>query len=554
MSIEAYILPPEKMSFTLGGDDASGPVKLSPDGTKIVFVAQDGRSQRQVYVRGIDDKEAKPIPGTENGTYPFWSPDGKNIAFQSNGMLHRVAVNGGPVLDICQSQRFRGGSWGAEGIVFTPDTTTTIFHVAPNAGATPQPVTTLSADHTTHRWPTLLPDGKHFLYLASNHSDPRPNDRNGIYFGSIDGKESHFIVGAHSNAAYANGLLLWEQDGSLLAQKFDAKAGRVSGEVIPLVSGIGYNSSTWRAAFDVNPNGVLVYQPGLSASSGQLMIYDAEGHSKAVADSGAIMDLRLSPDGRRAVVLTRTADHGLWILDLDKGTRTRFTFSSTNDGVVWSPDGKYVYYTPFGKTSRIVRKATDGTGEEATVFESPGPLHVSDISRDGKTILFEQRYGNLSSTTMVLPLSPLGTPRPLSKDPVGTHYARFSPDGKWVIYCTTETSRFEVYIAPLEGGSRQQLSTGGGWGPRWSRDGKSIYYVNGERNLTVLPISIKGNAIEAGQSRLMFVLPALVPTSFFAMSIDASTDGKRFVANVTGENDDESRAILMTNWPAKLKK
>ena len=554
LSLEAYILPPEKTSFTLRIDDASGPVVLSPDGKKIAFVAQEEHGVDRIYVRALDDKDAKPVPGTENATYPFWSPDGQSLGFFGGSSLRRVSLNGGPVLDICTSERFRGGSWGTQNILFAPDVTNGIFRASPNMGSTRVQITRVAADQTTNRWPFLLPDGSHFLYLATNHSNPGPSAHNGIYFASLDGKENHFVVAAESNAVYARGHLLWEQSGSLLAQPFNPRSGTVSGETIALASGVGYNPSTWRAAFDANENGFLVYQPGLGGNSGQLLLYGRDGKSVAIPNSNSFMDIRLSPDGRKVAALSAGSAHDIWLLDVEQGTRARITFGFTADGMAWSGDGKYLYYSAIGKTNRILRKPVNGSGQETTIIESSTPVHVSEVSPDGRYILYEQAYGQVPTTTMLLQLTPGAKPRPLGSDPVGTHFARFSPDGKWVVYATAETGRDELYATSLLQGGKQQITSTGAVLNRWAADGKTIYFGNMQGSVFAMPVNATNNSIETGKPQLLFTASELVPTGFFNTSWDATPDGRRFLLNVTGERPEQSRAVLVTNWPARLKK
>ena len=553
-AFQAYILPPEKISFTLNNDDGSGPVILSPDGRSIAFVGDDGRVRR-IYVRPLDDSDAKAIPGTENGTYPFWSADGKSLGFHADGKLRRVPLNGGPVLTISDSQRFRGGSWGAHDIVFAPDTTSGIFRVSPNAGSTPQQVTSLGADHTTHRWPVLLPDGKHFIYLASNHSDPGANARNGIYFASIDGKENHYVVGSESNALYSNGYLLWEQAGSLMAQRFDAGKGQVNGDPAAIASGVAFNASTWRAAFDAAENGTLVYQPGANGTDAQLVMYSRDGKATVIPDSNSFMDIRMSPDGKRVAALKRSSDHSLWVLNLDEGTRERVSFSGTNDGFAWSVDGKFLYYVTFGKPNRVVRKAVDGSAPETTLLETRESVHVSDVSPDGRMLLIEQKYENVPTTMWLLPLDRVHEARPLVSERIGTHFAHFSPDGKWVLYASSETNRWELYVTSVEHGGKQQLTNDGSSTSRWSRDGKTIYYVGGrDQFVTTLPITARGDTLEVGKPQRLFALPVQVPSSFYSMAVDSAGDGRRFIVNSSGERADQSRVVLITNWMERVKK
>jgi len=551
-SVEAYILPPDKTNFTLTVDDASGPVTISPDGTKIAFVAQEDQQPNRIYVRALDDKNAKPIPGTENATYPFWSPDSESLGFFSGGRLRRVSLNGGPVLEICKADRPRGGSWGPDIILFTPDVVGGVFRVAPNAGSTAVQVTTVASDHTTNRWPVLLPDGKHFLYLATNHSNPEPSSRNGVYFASLDGKENGFLMPAESNVVYARGHLLWEQGGSLLAQAFDPSSGKVTGDTAAVASDVGYHRSTWKAAFDANENGTLVYQASLGPGNEKLLLANRDGRSVRVGDNSAYVDVRISPDGRKAAAAGES--HDIWLLDLDQGTKVRFTFGYAADGMAWSGDGRYIYYSTVGKTSRIVRKPVEGGGQEATVYENDTPVHVTDVSPDGQYLLVEQSYGKTPLTTLIVPLAQDGKARPLTDDPVATYYARFSHDGKWIVYVTAETGRNELYATSLlRGGKLQLTSTGANWN-RWSADGKTIFFATGAGGVFALPIKVTTDSIEPGKPVSLFAVPGLPTMGFYDEPFDATADGRRFLLKVIGERSGSSQAVLVTNWPARLKK
>lgn len=556
VSVAAYILPPDKTAFAISSDDAAGPVVMSPDGLKIAFVAQDEHGVDRIYVRALADNDAQPVAGTENAIYPFWSPDSQSLGFASGGNLRRVAVAGGPVLDICQVQRFRGGSWGPQGIVFAPDVTNGIFRVSPSSGSTPVQITTVAADQTTHRWPTMLPDGRHFLYLAANHATSEQNNRGTIYLASLDGRENRQLLTTESNVGYAAGHLFWEGGGSLLAQAFDPSSGTLSGDSVAVAANVSYNTSTWKAAFDANDNGVLVYQPGVGSDTGQLVVTDADGKQGPLPDSSGFADVRLSPDGSRAAALTMRTGHDLWLLDLQQGTRARFDFTYTTDGFAWSHDGKYIFYAVVAKPYRIIRKAVDGSSGDETIYSSTDPLHVGDVSADGANLLFEQKNGPVPTTTWILPLAAGAKARPLidGTDTEGaTHYPAFSPDGKWIAYDTTETGRWEVYVTSLAHGGKQQLTSDGGVSPRWAADGKTLYYrANG--SLAALPVSIDGDTLRAGKDRTLFTTNNLAPTTYYSHSFDVTPDGRRFLLNVVGQRSGDSRAVLITNWPAALKK
>lgn len=551
LPLEAYILSPEKVSFTLVQDDAAGPVVLSPDGKKLAFVAQDEHAVTHLYVRTMDNKDAQLLAGTDDAIYPFWSPDSNSLGFASAGKLRRVAISGGPILEICDVQRFRGGSWGPAGIVFAPDAQSGIFRVEPNAGSKPVQIVPLDTSKSTNRWPLMLPDGKHLLYLAANHSDPVGSAS--IYFASLDGKENQFLVPTGSNAIYASGYLIWQQRGSLLAQPFEPNTGKMSGSTLALAAGAGVNPSTWRGAFDANDE-LLIYQLGMGSFSGQLRVVGRDGKSSDIPDSSSYLDVRISPDGRKAAAVSAAAGHDLWLLNLEEGTRSRFTFSVTTDGVAWSADSKYLYYALMGKTNRIVRKAVDGSRAETTLFEHDSPIHVTDVSSDGQYLLFLQGYEHMPSTTWVLPLEPHGEPHVLRPEHIPAYFAQFSPDGKWVAYATTETGRWELYLSPTDGGEKQQLTTTGAEFCRWSADGKSIYFASVTGKVAVVPLSINGMSVAVEKPKDLFEVGHLLNGTFFSKSWDITPDGRRAIVNTTSAQTEQSRAIVLTHWTEKLKK
>ncbi|HEV2288267.1 MAG TPA: hypothetical protein VGR81_04870, partial [Candidatus Acidoferrales bacterium] len=567
LSFEAYVLPPNQSNFTLGEDDAAGPVVLSKDGKHIAFVAADAQGKTHLFVRALDDKDAQMISGTEGAEYPFWSPDGESLGFFSNGKLRRVPANGGPVLDICDVVRPRGGTWGTDDtILIAPDITAGLSRVHAGPGSVPVEVTKLSPEHTTNRWPVLLPDGKHFIYLAISHSDPYASAQNGIYFASLDGKENRFVVAAESNAVYAHGQLLRVQNGSLLATAFDPSTGRTSGETAALAADVGFNVSTWRAAFDASDNGVLVYQPAMGAGSSKLIIFNRDGKpEQTISETGRAIDVRLSPDGHRVAVYEGGGAEGFsaWNLDLDKNTRMRLTFGLITQGMAWSADGRALYYASFIPNSatdskgsyRIVRKAVDGTGKEETLLESEDRINLSDVSPDGQNFLFEKVYKALpATTTWITSLSPGAKARPLIEEPIGTYCGGFSPDGKWVLYDSSETGRYELYAMSLSRGGRQQLTSTGALFWRWRGDGKAIDYTRDDGTVFELPVSETASQLVAGAPHMLFKMGAPVTTSFFGRSWDATKDGQHFIVVTSGEQANGATAVLVTNWPALLKK
>ncbi len=247
-------LPPD-LALRITGDD-SGPPALSPDGRTLAFAAMGQGSGQRLWLRSLDELTARPLPGTEGGSYPFWSPDGRSLGFFADGQLRRVDLAGGAVLALCPSDNGRGGTWSRDGvIVFAPDWISPLSRV-PASGGEPTPVTTLdSTRESTHRWPLFLPDGKHFLYLAAKHDAPGTSAT--LWFASLDGRVRKRLMSSPSNAAFASGWLLFVRDSSLLAQRFDPAHGRLLGAPQPTQEIVQFDPTTWRAMMTASDDGLL---------------------------------------------------------------------------------------------------------------------------------------------------------------------------------------------------------------------------------------------------------------------------------------------------------
>jgi Tol biopolymer transport system component len=341
--IHAEIPAPEKYLFDATGDSGGMPV-LSPQGDKIAFVAHSPED-KSLWVRSIAADGAQRLDGTQGAMHPFWSPDGQSIGFFAAGRLRKIAAIGGPVSVLAEAANPRGGTWGTNDvIVYAPDFQSALSKVSTQSD-TSTPATVLDKQkHTTHRWPWFLPDGKHYLFLATSHLGGDPK-QNGIYFASVDSTETHLVVSTDSAAQYASGYLLYRSNMALVAQPFDPATGKLSGSATPLINNVRFDDGVWRGIFSASQNGRMLYQPGNGAITGNRMVWlDRKGKElDAVNDrSYSTFDLRLSPDGKRVAYAT---GNGIWTTDLERKTRTRITFDS--QPIVqpaWSPDGKELLF------------------------------------------------------------------------------------------------------------------------------------------------------------------------------------------------------------------
>jgi serine/threonine protein kinase/Tol biopolymer transport system component len=547
----ASIPPPEDTSFQLIGDVGAPPV-LSPDGASLVFGAGD-----RLWVRSLASGEAHPLEGTENGTFPFWSPDSRKIGFFSTGKLKVMDIAGGAPLPVCDAPNPRGGAWSTKGVLlFTPNIRDALYQI-PATGGTAIPVTKVdTSQHSTHRWPQFLPDGDHFIYLATNHAGHV--EYSGIYLGSLSSPASRtrLLVSTDANAVYASGYLLFLRKSDLMAQAFDAGRLQLQGDPVRLADRALNDQGIWRGAFSASASGVLTYATGAnSAEEGQLTWFDVNGRVLGTVGERGNNDPRISPDGHRvALVKYGGPNPEIWIFDTVNGLRTRLSASAAGTGPVWSPDGKNLAYMSVPENSsraRIAVMAADGSGteralhEEANFWQSP-----SDWSPDGKYILYNR--GEPGATDIyVMPFAEDEKPFPFVATPDWERDGVFSPDGHWVAYTSRQSGRDEVYVAPFPGaGQRSQISSTGAGTPRWRHDGKALYAVNGD-DVLEFPINTSHGTIQTGDPKVLF-RTAVGQTLLFSVGYDVGPDG-RLLMNSLGKSRTASRPLtVIVNWTAGL--
>ena len=568
--IQSYLPAPENNTFILSDDDTAGPVTISPNGTHIAFVAMDKDGTKRIWFRTLSESAAMQLPGSEGGTYPFWSPDDKWIGFFADGRLKKAPVNGGPVLALAETPRARGGTWSENGmIVYTPATQTALYEVPATGGAARQITKIEVGVHTTHRWPVWLPGGKRFLYLATSHEHEGASERNGIYVATPDGKENRFLLPTDANVVVTPGYLLFVQNGNLMAQAFDAERAELKGDPTPVASGVVRNAGTWRAAFDASNNGILVFQAGSSAIGSQLLFLSRDGKPPVqFGDMAVFHEMKLSPDGRKLAIAMGDPTSALWIYDLARGVRTRLTFQGNVVTPVWSPDGTRVAFGERrgnGAMDLYIKDASGVGNEEPLVTDDPahstdqsggrsfGDKAIADWSPDGRYILYTATPGSLANSIWMVPLA--GDHKPQLFIQAGPEAyltgGWFSPDGKWVAYTSRETGRAEVYVTNFpQPRGKWQISTAGGNQPRWGRDGKALYYMGIDRTVMEASVTLRGDAVDIGTVRPYLKTNAI--TLRFGGAYDLAPDGRVLVNSTLG--DDTRTITMVVNWLAGLPK
>ena len=548
--VRASINAPEKARFNFTGDTA-GPMTVSPDGTKLVFSAGGF-----LWVRSLSEASPRRLEGTEGATFPFWSPDGRFIGSSVDGKLKIMDISGAPPVTLCDASDMRGASWGADGtILFEPGPRTGIFRIAASGGSV-VPVTKLDTpEHTTHRWPNFLPDGKHFLYLAADHADPRGASTE-IYVASLDGKLNRPLMHSFAKAEYASGYLLYLHGTTLMAQPFNADKLEFTGGATAIAENVAENASTWGAVFSASQNGVLAYQAGGHTVQGELRWYDRQGKNLGALGSGNNYGPRLSPDAARLAVDFGDPNRDIWIYDLRRGVKTRFSFGAVDAAAVWSRDGSRIAFAPlFGGTgpSAILDKKSNGEGQNETLYSAPGNAIPTDWSPDGRFLLLDNNFTTLSEVD-VLPLERDRKLYPFAKSQFPQRSGHFSPDGRWVAYISRESGREEVYVAPFPGpGGKWQVSSSGGKMPRWRRDGRELYFVAEDDTIMAAEVEASPNKFEVKSVRPLFRVNLAPEARERSGSFDVTADGTRFIINASSD-EAQPPVTLVLNWAAELKK
>jgi Tol biopolymer transport system component len=522
--------------------------RISPDGRYLAFNATDSSGKSRIWLRPLNALAAQPLAGTEGTTRPFWSPDSRFLAFFAEGKLEKIDVSGGPPQKICDAPGGADGSWSPEGVILFDGTGTDPIYRVPAAGGTPVPAVKVEASRkeTQVGWPEFLPDGRHFLYMATGEKA----DDNLYRVGALDSTESQFLASAQTLVTYAPpGYLLFVRDKTLVAQPFDAKALKTTGEPIPLAENIG-TDNVGLARFSVSREGTVAYRTGESGN--RFLWMDRSGkEGETAGDPGDSRNPAFSPDGERLAydrVDPRRGKRDVWVRDLKRGVSSRFTFAADNTfAPLWSPDGRRIVYTV---GNDFFEKATEGLSEEKPLLKSDEPKFACDWSRDGRYIAFSSQGKETGWDIWVLPTFGDKKPIPFLKTSFSELKPVFSPDGRFLAYQSNESGRNEVYVQSFPGpGGKWQISTSGGIEPMWRGDGKELYYRALDLKLMAVEIQI-GTTVTAGTPQPLFQgrfdsTPArdhFIPTR----------DGRRFLMVAPLGREAMTPTTVVLNWNAEL--
>jgi dipeptidyl aminopeptidase/acylaminoacyl peptidase len=383
-----------------------------------------------------------------------------------------------------------------------------------------------------------------------------------IYVGTLDSQEGLRLLDSESKALYANGYLLFTRAGTLLAQPFDAAHLKITGEAFPVAEDVGVNTYNTRAAFSASSTGVLTYRTATTRQT-QLIWFGRDGKQiEALGDQAEYEEPELSPDGKRVAVELRdpaTRDDDVWIYDVARGVRARLTFNPGGAiGPRWSPNGDSIIFSSkpeFSSNpsvhSKLIATPSSGAGTEQVLLEGNEGEYPDSWSEDGRFILYELNDPKTSWDLWVLPWAD-HRPRPFMQTNLRQEAGRFSPDGRWIAYRSTESGRSEVYVVPFPGaGGKWQISSAGGTYPRWRRDGREVFFLAPDNTLMAVSVSGEGPAFEIGPVLSLFKTRL---RNRGRLPYDVSADGQRFLVNAVPEPTGQVPMTVIVNWTAALKK
>ncbi|HEV8610305.1 MAG TPA: protein kinase [Thermoanaerobaculia bacterium] len=547
-AIRFSVPPPPNVSFGYSVETCF--LAISPDGSQLAYVAFDSGGNRRIFLRPLSALEARPIAGTEGASSVFYSPDGKSVGFFAGDRLKRVELGGGAPVTICEIPPGVGhsGTWGRGGDILFASVQGEAIHRVATSGGSPEKLVQPDRSRGEVRtfWPSYLPDGKRYLYLL------RYADRRGELMLGEPGEPARPVTAMQSMTRYVDpGYLVFAREGSLLAQRFDAKSGRVAGEPFSIAERVRYIFSTFSASFAASRAGTIAYQS--EENRQRLAWFDRTGRELATVGSpGMYQTLAISRDARRILFDRREVRLGtfdIWSLDLDRATETPITSTpETECFPVWLPDGSIAYSVVRGSPPHLVRRNL-ATGKEEDILPSGKFQIAQDVSPDGKTLLYSERGENGVFDLYTIPLAG-GKTSPFVVSPVGMEETRFSPDGRFVAMTSRESGRAEIYVTAYPGPSEKiRISTGGAGNPRWNPNGRELFYVSDDNRLVSVPVRTRPS-LELGSPVSVFPLAGKAGWLRF----EVAPDGKRFLAVVPEVLADELPVTVVAQWTAELPK
>lgn len=543
-------------------------VALSPDGKEIVFMGTKGNAS-QLYSRSLDQPDAKPLAGTEDGVSPFFSPDGKWIGFFADGKLKKIPVDGGTAQILADTPNQRGGSWAPDGtIIFSPEYAAGLMEISESGG---QPLQIIAPDQSkgerTYRWPNVLPNGKGVIFTDGMSNSAASYDDAEIVVYSFRTKKIRVLTHGDMAVYSPAGYLLYYQGGALFAVPFNESRMEITGEAVQLPQHVSDDPTSGATYVAVAGDGAMAYLRGGSGTSARLVaITDRKGESRVLPLPARGYSIpRFSPDGKRLLLIINGMSNSivsgqgdLWIYDFGSGSLSRLTFDANNDYPAWSADATKIYFdSSRGKGGNLYVKRSDGTGNELPVLsdEGGGFFDPDAVSPDGKIIAFTSPGGALGTLGIVT----LGGTPAVKILKTNSGAAVFSPDGRYIAYGSYQSGAYQVFVDTFPmGGGEWQISVDGGALPKWCKGGRELVYYDSPQN-RMMAVDVEPTpTFHAGPPRPLFNLSAaqFAPMQTNpAVNYDVSADGEKFAfLQSSGGAEHPSATLSVTlNLPAQVR-
>jgi Tol biopolymer transport system component len=551
-----------RFEIPIPGDPVTGSpaLAISPNGKYLAFLAMGSKGRPIIWTRAMNAIAPRPVSGSEDAQYPFWSADSRFLAYHVGDKLKAMEIATGGQRTICTIRGVVNGAWNSDGLILVGTGNGPLLRI-PLYGDHPEPGTKLdyASGQRAHWWPSFLPDNRHFLYTVNAST----LEKSGVFVASLDRPETRSVVtGVITNATYVPGYLLYSRDGNLLARPFDPVRLEVTGAEVPVVEKLrAYYGYT---AFSASKTGTLVFRTG-DQGRFKLAWFDRAGKQSGPIDQKSgrkwtegILPLSpsLSPDGSMvATVQNQPSDgaYGIWVSAL---TRTNIEYPVTAarnaEYPVWSPDGNRIAYSasPKGGARDLFVKRLDEPGDGKLVFHSANDKWPVDWSSDGRNLLlFFMNDAQGRSGLWVVPLTGNSPPTPIPGAPTDIKEARFSPDGHWLAYTSDQSGTSIVYIQDFpKGESRIPISDRGASNPQWRRDGSELFYLSSQDDLMSVPIG-RTNGLSAGTPQRLFKTSSIGINPY-----TVTPDGQHFLVQMPVEDSQVPVISVTLNWTAALKK
>ncbi len=534
-------------------------VAISPQSRSIVYVSvyQD---RTQLYLRKMDQTEAIPIPGTDDASGPFFSPDGEWIGFLSAGKLKKISLSGGTPQTLCDATLGRGACWGPDNnIIYTSAPGTGLWRISANGG-NPEVVTRLDIENgeLTHRWPEILPGGKAMLFTIRTSRNSSFDDTSIALFSFKTGQQSILIEGG-TQASYApTGHLIFARAGALHAAPFDYERLQITGPSIPVLENVIMDPATGAAQYGFSENGSLIYiqgDPWIAERS--LLRADHQGKVESLSETAyPFQNPQFSPDGKKIVVMIEAANDDVWIYDIVRDNFIRLTYQAgSNVAPIWTPDSQKVTYSsnragPYN----LFWKPADGSGAEQQLTASEFIEFPCSWSPDGEVLIYSQNHPKTGLDLWSLPIGEESKPTKFIVTSYNEFAPKFSPEGKWIAYVSDESGQNEVYVQQFPGpGGKLQISKNGGSFPAWAPNGEKLFYVN-DNTMMAVEISTKPK-FEASPPQQLFKSEYLsIGSNPSIPNYDLSPNGDYFVMIRTEQGKAPTRLHVILNWFEELKR